>query len=60
MWYERSVSTATHPYSSPWWSWPLMLRPVAYWQDFWEAQGPVAYHLGRGQSDPVVGRDSPR
>ncbi len=34
LWYERSVSSATHPYSSPWWSWPLMLRPVAYWQNF--------------------------
>jgi dolichyl-phosphate-mannose-protein mannosyltransferase len=34
IWYERSVSSATHPYASPWWSWPLMLRPVAYWQDF--------------------------
>ncbi|HUY27996.1 MAG TPA: phospholipid carrier-dependent glycosyltransferase [Candidatus Binataceae bacterium] len=32
--YEQSVSTATHPYSSKWWSWPLMLRPIAYWQDF--------------------------
>ena len=20
--------TATHPFSSPWWSWPLMLRPI--------------------------------
>ena len=34
IWYENSVSTATHPYASPWWSWPLMLRPVAYWQNF--------------------------
>ncbi len=34
IWYEKSVSTATHPYQSPWWSWPLMLRPVAYWQNF--------------------------
>lgn len=34
IWYEKSVSTATHPYASPWWTWPLMLRPVAYWQDF--------------------------
>ncbi len=34
IWYENSVSTATHPYASPWWSWPLMLRPVAYWQHF--------------------------
>ncbi|MDB5108294.1 MAG: putative rane protein, partial [Candidatus Binatus sp.] len=33
-WYENSVASATHPYASPWWSWPLMLRPVAYWQNF--------------------------
>jgi Gpi18-like mannosyltransferase/predicted membrane-bound dolichyl-phosphate-mannose-protein mannosyltransferase len=32
--YERSVASATHPYSAPWWSWPLMLRPIAYWQNF--------------------------
>jgi Gpi18-like mannosyltransferase len=31
VWYEGSVASATHPYSSPWWSWPLMLRPIAYW-----------------------------
>lgn len=23
--------TAGHPYSSVWWTWPLMLRPVFYW-----------------------------
>ena len=23
--------TAPHPYASGWWSWPLMLRPVFYW-----------------------------
>jgi dolichyl-phosphate-mannose-protein mannosyltransferase len=23
--------TATHPYSSQWFSWPLMLRPIYYW-----------------------------
>ena len=34
VWYEKSVSTATHPYASKWWSWPLMLRPIAYWQNF--------------------------
>ncbi len=34
IWYEQSVSSATHPYSSKWWSWPLMLRPIAYWQNF--------------------------
>jgi Gpi18-like mannosyltransferase len=34
VWYEQSVATATHPYSAKWWTWPLMLRPIAYWQDF--------------------------
>jgi dolichyl-phosphate-mannose--protein O-mannosyl transferase len=47
MWYEKSVATATHPYASPWWSWPLMLRPVAYWQDF-PPRGAVATIWGAG------------
>ncbi len=25
--------TATHSYSSPWYSWPLMSRPIYYWVD---------------------------
>ncbi len=25
--------TATHPYSSQWYSWPLMARPIYYWVD---------------------------
>jgi dolichyl-phosphate-mannose-protein mannosyltransferase len=24
---------ATHSYSSPWWSWPLLLRPLLYWNE---------------------------
>lgn len=47
IWYEKSVSTATHPYASPWWSWPLMLRPVAYWQNF-PPHGDVATIWGAG------------
>jgi predicted membrane-bound dolichyl-phosphate-mannose-protein mannosyltransferase len=47
MWYENSVATATHPYASPWWSWPLMLRPVAYWQNF-PLHGKVALIWGGG------------
>ncbi|HXZ88499.1 MAG TPA: phospholipid carrier-dependent glycosyltransferase, partial [Candidatus Binataceae bacterium] len=47
VWYEKSVSTATHPYASPWWSWPLMLRPVAYWQNF-PPQGDVSTIWGAG------------
>lgn len=51
MWYENSVASATHPYSSPWWSWPLMLRPVAYWQNF-PVHGDVSTIWGAG--NPVL------
>jgi Gpi18-like mannosyltransferase/4-amino-4-deoxy-L-arabinose transferase-like glycosyltransferase len=47
IWYEKSVSSATHPYASPWWSWPLMLRPIAYWQNF-PKSGKVATVWGGG------------
>lgn len=49
--YEAAVAEATHPYSSPWWSWPLMLRPVAYWQSF-PKTGPVATVWGG--SNPLL------
>jgi dolichyl-phosphate-mannose-protein mannosyltransferase len=29
---EASLKTATHPYGSKWYTWPIMLRPVYYWQ----------------------------
>ncbi len=29
---EASLKNATHPYSSKWYTWPLMLRPIYYWQ----------------------------
>lgn len=47
IWYEKSVASATHPYASPWWSWPLMLRPIAYWQRF-PKTGKVATVWGGG------------
>lgn len=34
--------TATHPYESRWWTWPLMLRPIFYWQ----GGGGLIYFLG--------------
>jgi len=52
MWYEKSVSTATHPYASPWWTWPLMLRPVAYWQDFPPTGNVVSTIWGAG--NPIL------
>jgi predicted membrane-bound dolichyl-phosphate-mannose-protein mannosyltransferase len=48
VWYEKSVANATHPYAAPWWSWPLMLRPIAYWQNFPGGSGPVATIWGGG------------
>jgi dolichyl-phosphate-mannose--protein O-mannosyl transferase len=31
MWSANSGLDQGHPYSSAWWSWPLMLRSVSYW-----------------------------
>ena len=32
-WYHTNLQ-ASHDYSSPWWSWPLLLRPVWYHVDY--------------------------
>jgi dolichyl-phosphate-mannose-protein mannosyltransferase len=28
MWWYHTGLRATHPYTSPWWSWPFMIRPI--------------------------------
>ena len=33
MWVYHSGIKDKHPFSSPWWTWPLMLRPVAYYNE---------------------------
>jgi len=47
--------TATHPYGSVWWTWPLLLRPVAYYYqgsglgiDQWTHEGLVAGMVNLG------------
>ncbi len=30
----HATLTATHPYGSPWWSWPLIARPVLYYAEY--------------------------
>ena len=30
----HATLTATHPYGSPWWSWPLLARPVLYYVEY--------------------------
>lgn len=32
MWWYHTGLKATHPYTSPWWSWPFMTRPVYLYQ----------------------------
>jgi Gpi18-like mannosyltransferase len=36
MWNYHAQLNATHPYSSPWWSWPIMLRPTWYYFHDWK------------------------
>lgn len=31
MYRANATLTATHPYSSKWYTWPLMIRPIYYW-----------------------------
>ena len=30
----HATLVATHPYGSPWWSWPLLARPVLYYAEY--------------------------
>ncbi|MEK9157571.1 MAG: phospholipid carrier-dependent glycosyltransferase [Patescibacteria group bacterium] len=33
MYTANKTLTATHPYSSKWYTWPLMIRPIYYWNN---------------------------
>ncbi len=55
MYEANKTLTATHSYSSPWYSWPLMTRSVFYWQGVQTEEGssyiyllgnPLIYLLG--------------
>jgi dolichyl-phosphate-mannose-protein mannosyltransferase len=41
--------TATHPYGSPWWSWPLLSRPVLYYAEY------TGLGVDRFTGQPLVG-----
>lgn len=49
---QNSLKNTTHPYSSRWYSWPIMFRPVYFWQSDIKADGSQAhiYLLG----NPIV------
>ncbi len=48
-WYHTHLN-ATHPFSSPWWSWPLMLKPV--WL-FTQSSGNLVSNI-YAQGNPVI------
>ena len=51
MWWYHTGLRATHPYSSSWWSWPLLIRPIyLYTSD--EVNGMVARIYAMG--NPIV------
>ncbi len=43
MFTSNQTMTATHPYSSKWYSWPVMQKPVFYWQDKASPNGDNSY-----------------
>lgn len=51
MWWYHTNLKATHPYTSPWWSWPFLIRPV-YLYTSEEVGGWVARIYNSG--NPVV------
>jgi len=51
----HATLTATHPYGSPWWSWPFLSRPVLYYAEYtglgtdqWTGQPLVAWMSNLG------------
>lgn len=51
--YEAAVANATHPYSSKWWSWPFLLRPV--WYHFKDVPGDSSHVVGVwGGGNPLL------
>lgn len=46
MWWYHSGLDATHPYTSPWWSWPIMGRPVYLYQNYSDGIVENIYALG--------------
>ncbi len=48
----HATLTETHPYQSPWYEWPLMLRPMWYYSGAYEQAGMVSTIMGMG--NPLI------
>lgn len=49
LWRFHQTATAAHPYASSWYTWPLMVRPIAYFYQGFQEHEP----LGIGPPTPV-------
>ncbi len=50
MYKSNATLTASHPYSSKWYTWPFMIRPIYYWNNSANGQQSRIYLLG----NPVI------
>lgn len=51
--YEAAVADATHPYSSKWYTWPFLLRPV--WYHFKDVPNDASHVIGVwGGGNPIL------
>jgi predicted membrane-bound dolichyl-phosphate-mannose-protein mannosyltransferase len=46
MWWYHTGLKATHPYTSPWWSWPILLRPIYLYVGSFSQMTAKIYALG--------------
>lgn len=49
MYKSNATLTASHPYSSYWFTWPFMIRPIYYWYGGDSNQQPASPKLQRGE-----------
>lgn len=56
MWWYHTRLKATHPYTSPWFSWPVNFRPVWYYVDYGSTSSPQAGTIANiyGMGNPVI------
>ncbi|MBD2104150.1 phospholipid carrier-dependent glycosyltransferase [Leptolyngbya sp. FACHB-261] len=43
-----------HPYCSPWWSWPLLLRPMSYYYETLKGTNPETVYALHGMGNPIL------
>jgi dolichyl-phosphate-mannose-protein mannosyltransferase len=57
IWHYQATLKATHPYASAWWSWPFLIRPVAYYYEY-QSLG-IDPHTGQALVAGIVNLGNP-